>query len=891
MYNFIQQSDPFLLAIATPIAYVYNRKKKLVKSNKPVKGKLFVPVPGGLLKRIRGCELILGEEYSMNNTNSINEVEGTPKRLDAGLDSSSPLKENDPHHEKSRSLSGRGGRDTSDDTQKNISETAIVSAEEYIYIYIYILYNSQTRETPTQIAKRRGTSESRKSGTIGYASNMSSKKRDTPKAQKTTKVNRSPGNKGPPMPPKKSDSLAREKHPKSPPKQGKEPMMENKNEINKGGNASNTSDPERISRVSVLDENKVGKESETSSVKEDKKDTVDNTSKVEDSNEKLGKSGKSGKLEKYEDPEELKNPEEPPKIPLEKTTYEERKDPEEATDYKTEKSIEKADIKINHSERRDPRIPTTEYGETKEEKTPKYNISPNSKRKESTRREEATINIIDEDHLGDDYEDDEFTPEGAENEVYLPNEEKDVEYEAEQIFEEEEGEKHGDYMFRSIRDSNHQYESPARGEVLDPNDPFGHSRVPYLNKAHTEEDIVIDEDLQGDIMSPEHAQTIPVSMRGNSNININPLQLEEGPMVNSKDKAPADIPIRAKITPQRTLTSKRSLRRSEATEDSVRDGDNINIREREPGSGGVAYPDPIQANIISPVHQPELFRHTTDHYSLESPDLLPLNVEESQIMGFMDVYIGTLDSRMSGSFPPAEETIRKAFRGFDTYWMCYCKSNEYTNIFKYAQTIEGLVVFYLDNTCPGRRRVILSHLTTRREEDYSVVLYQVLTFIWTQVNCDEIRVGLYHLREEGKLVVNKEIKQLFVDGHKFRWKTLTNLENGQRIIVLGLNRPVEGITFLNPRGMDVNREPITFKMACLVSAARAKLGDDVGVENVGVRTGHCSLLNGLFELSSTQYIGDTPEGLEQDIQHPETECIHELLQEVDEFVIIYIYIY
>ena len=71
----------------------------------------------------------------------------------------------------------------------------------------------------------------------------------------------------------------------------------------------------------------------------------------------------------------------------------------------------------------------------------------------------------------------------------------------------------------------------------------------------------------------------------------------------------------------------------------------------------------------------------------------------------------------------------------------------------------------------------------------------------------------------------------------------------------------------------------------------AKLGDDVGVENVGVRTGHCSLLNGLFELSSTQYIGDTPEGLEQDIQHPETECIHELLQEVDEFVIIYIYIY
>lgn len=73
---------------------------------------------------------------------------------------------------------------------------------------------------------------------------------------------------------------------------------------------------------------------------------------------------------------------------------------------------------------------------------------------------------------------------------------------------------------------------------------------------------------------------------------------------------------------------------------------------------------------------------------------------------------------------------------------------------------------------------------------------QLVNYIWKNVNCDEIRVGIAHIPQgQGKFIQYEPLKIAF-QNLGFRWKTLVNDEKGGRILVLGLNRP-ENVLFDN----------------------------------------------------------------------------------------------
>lgn len=172
---------------------------------------------------------------------------------------------------------------------------------------------------------------------------------------------------------------------------------------------------------------------------------------------------------------------------------------------------------------------------------------------------------------------------------------------------------------------------------------------------------------------------------------------------------------------------------------------------------------------------------TTDEQNLQ---LLPLKVLEDDLPQFLQKYQARVNPQLHQSYCPLSELLEKSQAGYTPHWLCLSYPDGKD------QQIEGLAVFYIDPSCKARTRVTILHATVAGEEaKISDLLSELLKFIWSNINCDEIRVGLAHVQQEGeKMIPYDPLKNAYQD-LKFRWKTLTNDDLGNRILILGMNRP------------------------------------------------------------------------------------------------------
>eukprot|EP00826_Nyctotherus_ovalis_P016406 TRINITY_DN14745_c0_g5_i1.p1 TRINITY_DN14745_c0_g5~~TRINITY_DN14745_c0_g5_i1.p1 ORF type:complete len:284 (-),score=71.23 TRINITY_DN14745_c0_g5_i1:95-946(-) len=170
--------------------------------------------------------------------------------------------------------------------------------------------------------------------------------------------------------------------------------------------------------------------------------------------------------------------------------------------------------------------------------------------------------------------------------------------------------------------------------------------------------------------------------------------------------------------------------------------------------------------------------------------LRPLGMKESEVNEFLGRYQSTVPKQLLESYSPCSELLEASLSGYEPYWLCLADKNQ--------SAIKGLAVFHLDSEAKLKSRVMILHASVTDEENLSTFLKDLVTFIWRNVNCEEIRVGIAHIEQENSKCAPYLPLKTAYQALNFRWKTLANNENGKRTLILGLGRQSTD-SFLNPR--------------------------------------------------------------------------------------------
>ena len=89
----------------------------------------------------------------------------------------------------------------------------------------------------------------------------------------------------------------------------------------------------------------------------------------------------------------------------------------------------------------------------------------------------------------------------------------------------------------------------------------------------------------------------------------------------------------------------------------------------------------------------------------------------------------------------------------------------------------------------GGHRCFIRHLSTIDPDHMAQALELVVDFIWKNLPCENIRVEIYHIKDEGtgQIKADPHIKAVYA-AKRFRWKTLTNdPTTGKRAQIMQLN--------------------------------------------------------------------------------------------------------
>lgn len=200
--------------------------------------------------------------------------------------------------------------------------------------------------------------------------------------------------------------------------------------------------------------------------------------------------------------------------------------------------------------------------------------------------------------------------------------------------------------------------------------------------------------------------------------------------------------------------------------------------------------EPVVVSVAKTVEEP--MKLDTEEEKLL---LRPLKIHEREVAAFLAEYQTGVSAKLIQSYVPCAELLEKSQTGYEPCWLCLRSDSNSAD----HKKIKGLAVFHIDPTSKLRVRVNILHATAEESTgNVKDFLQQVVDYIWANVNCEEIRVGLAHIEQAGeKYIPYDPLKNAYQD-LQFRWKTLTNDEQGKRILVLGLSRPATK-PFLNPR--------------------------------------------------------------------------------------------
>lgn len=136
----------------------------------------------------------------------------------------------------------------------------------------------------------------------------------------------------------------------------------------------------------------------------------------------------------------------------------------------------------------------------------------------------------------------------------------------------------------------------------------------------------------------------------------------------------------------------------------------------------------------------------------------------------------------------------------------------------------ALVVLNLENQKSMHKRLFISHFSVIQIELIEKLLDLLLTYIWSNYDCVEIRVGIISkVTEQGKYEADKSVKQFF-DAKGFRWKQMIYTVNQVPLQLLGLRRTDNSQCSLS--GYSVFDDNIEMAYACTVQIMDSEAADN-----------------------------------------------------------------
>ena len=92
-----------------------------------------------------------------------------------------------------------------------------------------------------------------------------------------------------------------------------------------------------------------------------------------------------------------------------------------------------------------------------------------------------------------------------------------------------------------------------------------------------------------------------------------------------------------------------------------------------------------------------------------------------------------------------------------------------------TKELRGLALFNVDYTAQNEFRVYVRHISSLDFNQIAKAVEQVMQFVWTKLDCQNVRVEIYHFKDEatGKVQADPDVKNAFTKSG-FKWKTLSN---------------------------------------------------------------------------------------------------------------------
>ncbi|EAS03240.2 hypothetical protein TTHERM_00535760 (macronuclear) [Tetrahymena thermophila SB210] len=161
----------------------------------------------------------------------------------------------------------------------------------------------------------------------------------------------------------------------------------------------------------------------------------------------------------------------------------------------------------------------------------------------------------------------------------------------------------------------------------------------------------------------------------------------------------------------------------------------------------------------------------------------PLNIQESQIVGFMNSYLDQI---------PIE--IKNSFYSDVNHILSFNQTEQDVNFLKIesggvTDSFQGLAIICVDRQQYHLRRTNILHVSCIEKSFYNSIINTLVDFIWKNDSSEEIRVNLFYQEEEGKLQLDPYVKNIF-NNIGFKWKQLVNdPKTSKRSTIFGLRRP------------------------------------------------------------------------------------------------------
>lgn len=185
----------------------------------------------------------------------------------------------------------------------------------------------------------------------------------------------------------------------------------------------------------------------------------------------------------------------------------------------------------------------------------------------------------------------------------------------------------------------------------------------------------------------------------------------------------------------------------------------------------------------------------------------PKDLYEEELENFLEKYVEQVPREIISTFPISVPDILTKSSEEDLNFLEFHDEK--------AEMI-GLAIVHVDKSFLSYKRISIIHFSLKYNdlELLNQAAQKLLIWIWTNDNCEEIRVNLYHSLNENsdELELNKSFQDIFTS-KGFRWKLLTNDKtSGTRFTIFGLRRKVE--EFQPP---DIQSEPIIFRSCVILS--------------------------------------------------------------------------